>query len=80
MCMKYISSPKLLEELKSQGINQTSGSLAEPDLNQCSHIICSDTYTETTSDNDFIWTKEQRQQYGECINLRSSYPHLKVIF
>ncbi|XP_055319714.1 uncharacterized protein LOC129577163 [Sitodiplosis mosellana] len=80
ICVKFISSPELVNEFKTSGINQTSERITEPDLNLCSHLICSDTYMRLTNDVDFIWTNEKRKQYVDCVNSRRSYPHLKVLY
>lgn len=79
ICVKFMRSRELLKEFNSIGINKTNAPVAEPDLNSCTHLICTDTYMRITNDVDFIWSNEKRQQYVDCINSRKSYPHLKVI-
>lgn len=79
ICVKFMRTQELIKEFNTIGINKTNAPMAEPDLNSCTHLICSDTYMRITNDVDFIWSNDKRQQYVECINSRRSYPHLKVI-
>lgn len=79
ICVKFMRSRELINEFNAIGINKTNALMAEPDLNSCTHLVCTDTYMRITNDVDFIWSNDKRQQYVECLNSRKSYPHLKVI-
>lgn len=52
MCVKYINSPTILDDFTNHGINHSL--IADPDLNLCTHLLCADTFMESTNGKDFI--------------------------
>ncbi|XP_055320244.1 chitinase-like protein 3 [Sitodiplosis mosellana] len=52
--------------------------IVDADFSLCTHVICSDTYMQSTKDSE--WTEDQQKQYEECVNLRTTHPHLKVLY
>lgn len=55
MCVKFINSPALVHEFKVNGINQTKFAtlIIDPDLSLCTHLVCSDTYIDSTTGRFF---------------------------
>lgn len=48
-----------MDEFKISGINHTNELSTAPDLNSCSHLICSDTYMQTSPGNNVFFIEIQ---------------------